>query len=246
MTEKAYKLLAIQEGISNSKAKQMIDSGLVSINKRKVTLAREEVAGTTRFNVKEVAKAKKIFEDSEIFVVDKPAFVDSYEVAKSYPKYILLNRLDKETSGVMLFAKTEEFQAKAIEEFRNKRVYKEYIAIVEGKVIEPLTIDAPISTQKGQSARSKIDKKNGKSATTKVIPFATEGNKSKIKVVIDEGRTHQIRVHLKYVSLPIVGDEIYGVTLPNIHRVLLHSYKTELLGYNFQSNPPRDFNNFGL
>ena len=64
------------------------------------------------FSVKELAKTKVIFEDDDILVVDKPAFITADEVAKTFKDAILLNRLDKETSGVMMFAKNEEFQKK--------------------------------------------------------------------------------------------------------------------------------------
>ena len=62
-----------------------------------------------------------------------------------------------------------------------------------------------------------------KSAKTTVYPLLVEGNKSKIKLVIESGRTHQIRVHLNFVGLPIIGDAIYGRTASNVNRVLLHS-----------------------
>lgn len=129
--DKAYKLLAIQEKISNAKAKDLIDRGLVKVGDKKVMIARGEIKVDTKFSVKELAKTKVIFEDDDILVVDKPAFITADEVAKTFKDAILLNRLDKETSGVMMFAKNEEFQKKAIKEFAQNRVYKEYVAIVE-------------------------------------------------------------------------------------------------------------------
>ena len=133
--DKAYKLLAQQERISNSKAKELIDRGVVKVGDQKVLIARGEIRSDTKFSVKEIAKIKVIYEDKNILVVDKPAFLTADDVAKRYEKAILLNRLDKETSGVMMFAKNEDFQKKAITEFAQNRVYKEYVAIVEGKVV---------------------------------------------------------------------------------------------------------------
>jgi len=239
--DKAYKLLAQQEKISNSKAKDLIDRGLVKVGDKKVLIARGELKADTKFSVKELAKTKIIFEDENILVVDKPAFITADEVAKTFKNAILLNRLDKETSGVMMFAKNEEFQKKAIKEFAQNRVYKEYVAIVEGKVIEELIIDKPILTKKDKGvAKSKIDK-YGKSAKTTIYPMFVEGNKSKIKVVIESGRTHQIRVHLSSVGLPIIGDMVYGKVVSNINRMLLHSKITKIFDYTFQAQEPNEF-----
>ena len=136
--DKAYKVLAQQENISNSKAKELIDRGVVKVGDKKVLIARGEIRNDTKFSIKEIAKIKVIFEDKDILVVDKPAFLTADDVAKKYEGAILLNRLDKETSGVMMFAKNEDFQKKAIKEFQANKVYKEYVAIVEGKVVEEI------------------------------------------------------------------------------------------------------------
>lgn len=240
--DKAYKLLAEQENISNSKAKELIDRGVVKVGDKKVLIARGEIRNDTKFSVKEIAKIKVIFENKEILVVDKPAFLTADDVAKKFSGAILLNRLDKETSGVMMFAKTEEFQKKAITEFAQNRVYKEYVAIVDGKVVEEIVIDKPILTTKDRgSAKSKIDIKRGKPAKSTVYPVLVEGHKSKIKIVIESGRTHQIRVHLNSVGLPIIGDAIYGRTASNINRVLLHSKITRIFDYEFISPEPKEF-----
>jgi 23S rRNA pseudouridine1911/1915/1917 synthase len=240
--DKAYKVLAKQEGISNSKAKELIDKGLVRAMGKKVMIARGEIPTDTKFTVKEIDQIKMIFQDDDILALDKPAFMTSDEVARKYPKYLMLNRLDKETSGVMLFAKNEEFQKKAIAEFKANRVYKEYVAIVDGKVIDEIEIDKPILTTRDRGqAKSKVDVKKGKPAKSTVYPMFVEGNKSKVKVVIDTGRTHQIRVHLNYAGLPIIGDAIYGKPASNINRVLLHSKKTQIFHYTFEAREPREF-----
>ena len=240
--DKAYKVLAKQEGISNSKAKELIDKGLVRAQGKKVMIARGEIPIDTKFSVKEIASIKMIFQDDDILAIDKPCFMTSDEVARKYPNYIMLNRLDKETSGVMLFAKNEEFQKKAINEFRANRVYKEYVAIVDGKVIDEIEIDKPILTTRDRGqAKSKVDTKKGKPAKSTVYPMFVEGNKSKIKIVIDTGRTHQIRVHLNYAGLPIIGDAIYGKPASNINRVLLHSKRTKIFDYDFESKEPKEF-----
>jgi 23S rRNA pseudouridine1911/1915/1917 synthase len=244
--EKAYKLLALQEDISNGKAKELIDKGVVTVMGKKLQLARGEMKEDTTFKVKDIANARVIFEDDDILAVDKPAFLNAQEVEKKFPQAILLNRLDKETSGVMLLAKNEEFRQKAINEFRNNNVYKEYVAIVDGKVIEEKIIDMPISTIKGKTARSRIDEQHGKPAKTTVYPNMVEGKKSKIKIIIENGRTHQIRVHLQYAGMPIIGDLQYGKSSNQVTRVMLHSKVTRILGYEFQSKEPKEFYYFGF
>ena len=244
--DKAYKLLALQEGISNNKAKELIDKGMVSAKGKKIQIARGELPADTKFSVKKIDKIHVIFEDSDILAVDKPAFMNAEDVCKRFKDAILLNRLDRETSGVMLFAKNEEFQKRAIDEFKNNRVYKEYVAIVEGKVIDEVVIDKPISTTKGNKAKSRIDMRNGKPALTTVMPMYIEGNKSKVKVVIETGRTHQIRVHLNSEGLPIIGDVLYGKPAANVNRMLLHSKVTKIFDYEFVAKEPKEFKVYGF
>jgi 23S rRNA pseudouridine1911/1915/1917 synthase len=128
----------------------------------------------------------------------------------------------------------------------DKKVYKEYVAVVEGKVIEDFEVDMPILTIKGKTAKSKIDLIKGKEAKTIVTPYMVEGNKSKIKIVIEDGRTHQIRVHLQYAGFPIIGDLQYGKPSNQVHRVMLHSKVTRILGYEFQAKEPKEFYHFGF
>ena len=246
MKDKAYKLLAFQESISNKKAKELIDKGVVTVNGKKLLIARGEIHKDTIFKVKHIANARVIFEDDDILAVDKPAFLNAQEVEERFPQAVLLNRLDKETSGVMLLAKNEQFRQKAIKEFKNHKVYKEYVAVVDGKIVEEVVIDMPISTIKGKTARSRIDEKHGKPAKTTVYPFMVEGKKSKVKIIIENGRTHQIRVHLQYAGIPIIGDLQYGKSSNQVQRVMLHSKVTRILGYEFQAKEPKEFYHFGF
>jgi len=237
--DKAYKLLAIQEGISNSKAKSLIDRGVVYSAGRQIKVARANMDAKTRFRVDKIENAKIIFQDDNILVVDKPAFKRSDEIEKEFG-YPLLHRLDQQTSGVLVMCKDEEFRLSAIEEFKSDRVYKEYVAWVEGVIIENIVIDTPIHTQKGHKATSKVSKK-GKSATTEVFVDEVVGKRSKVRVVIHEGRTHQIRVHMKSIGHPVVGDEQYGAK--SYRRIMLHAKKFELFDYKFESQEPKIFAN---
>lgn len=240
-TEKAYKLLAIQEGISNSKAKSLIDRGLVKVGNRKVLVARGELDAKVSFRVEKLADIEIIFENDEMIVINKPAFASSEEIEKAFDGAVLLHRLDKETSGVMILTKDEDFRLKAIGEFKRDKVYKEYVAWVEGIVIEDMDIDKPILTVKGKTAKSKIDK-YGKPARTEVYPLMATRKRSKVKLVIHQGRTHQIRCHLRSVGHSIVGDTLYGGYESD--RVMLHSKKIEILGKKFEVKEPGIFKKF--
>ncbi len=241
-TEKAYKLLAMQEGISNNSAKSMIDRGLVYVGNKKVMIARGEIDEKTNFKVHKVEKLKPIFENDDIVVVDKPAHVNSDEVERQMKPARLLHRLDRETSGVLMLVKNEEFRQKAIKEFAQDKVYKEYIAWVEGIISEPIEVDKPILTQKkNNKAYSNVSSK-GKPARSEFFPDIVSANKTKVKCIIHNGRTHQIRVHLRYIDHPIVGDEQYGGR--RAKRVMLHAHKVRLLGMEFVSPEPKTFTTF--
>ena len=237
--EKAYKLLAEQEGISNKKAKELIDRGLVYVGDQKVRIARAEMPEETRFRIEEPADVRILYQDEQVVAVDKPAFIDSYEIEEAIEGAQLLHRLDRETSGVLLLARDEAFAKKAIEAFRQRKVHKEYVAWVEGVVVEPLEIDLPIHTIKKGKAISRIDKKRGKPALTRVWPDEVQGKKSKVRIEIETGRTHQIRVHLAHAGHPIVGDELYG-SPTRAKRPLLHAKKITLLGRSYEAPEPKD------
>ncbi|PAF41599.1 RluA family pseudouridine synthase [Helicobacter sp. 11S03491-1] len=239
--EKAYKLLSLQEKISNKKAKTLIDKGLVSLKGKKIMLGRMELPKDSIFQISQVQKPKVIFEDKNILAVDKPPFIESYELAQMFKDRVLLHRLDKDTSGVILFVKDRSpFHLQAKNAFKNQEVYKEYLALVEGIVSQECEINKPILTIKTTHAKSKISKA-GLQAQTYIKPLRIIGKKTLLEVVIKTGRTHQIRVHLKSIFHPIVGDNFYGGM--DAKRLMLHAHKISLLGYEFVSQEPMEFQN---
>lgn len=239
MNNKAYKILSIQEGISHKKAKELIDRGLVSFKGKKVLLARSDFPLDTIFEIQKIKKPQVIFEDENILALNKPAFVESYELASYFKDWVLLHRLDQETSGVILLVKEDSiFHKKAKQEFREQKVYKEYFALVSGFISEEIKIDKPILTTKTSYARSKISK-SGLPALTQVEPVKIIGKKTLIKAIIKTGRTHQIRVHLKSIGHSIVGDKIYGGV--DASRMMLHSSRIRLLNYDFSAPFPKEF-----
>ena len=235
--EKAYKLLAIQEKISNSQAKKLIDNGLVFLHGKKLLVARALVKKNSRFRVVDISKIQKLFEDDNIIAIDKPSGFVSEELEKKFNAK-LLHRLDKETSGAIILCKNEDFRLKAIQEFKKENVYKEYIAVVSGIFPEITKIDFPIKTLKGKKAKSIISK-DGKKALTIIEPLEVLGKKTKIKAIITTGRTHQIRVHLLKLGYPIIGDSLYGGK--EFWRLMLHSFKINIFNYQIQAPLPDVF-----
>ncbi|KGI57386.1 pseudouridine synthase family protein [Campylobacter sp. MIT 97-5078] len=241
MQEKAYKLLAIQEKISNNYAKELIDSGLVFVGNKKLSIARELLPLKSKFKIMHVAKAKIIFEDDKIIALNKPFALVSENLEKEY-KAKLLNRLDKETSGVILLCKDEDFRQKAIQEYKKQRVKKEYIAILEGILAQELEVNEPILTLKNkQGALSKISK-DGLSAISIFTPLMVSAKKTLARVQILTGRTHQIRLHATFIKHGVVGDEKYAHS--KAARMYLHSYKIGIFDYEFKADLDKSFQAF--
>jgi 23S rRNA-/tRNA-specific pseudouridylate synthase len=240
--DKAYKLLALQESISNRAAKELIDRGVVYAAGKKILLARADMKASTVFKIEKLKKPQIIFEDDKIAAVDKPPFLTSEEVAESF-KLTLLHRIDKETSGVLLLSKDDEFTKKVISAFKAHNVKKTYLAVVGGKFAQSVIVDTPLQIMKTKSGAYVKPSKDGQSAVSIVTPKFIMGKSSMVEISIQTGRTHQIRAHLKSIGFPVVGDEKYGGR--SASRIMLHAWKISLLGYNFESPPTDDFAKFG-
>ncbi len=237
--EKAYKLLSIKEGISHGRAKALIDQGLVSCNGKKLTLARTLLPLSATFSVQEIAPVQILYEKGDILAVNKPAFMESYALEVRFEGYELAHRLDKETSGVLLLGRRgSAFIKEAHAAFKQKKARKVYYALVSGMVADEMTIDAPLLTRKGQSAKTKVHK-DGLSAITHIKPKSIVGKKTLLEVRIETGRTHQIRAHLAHIGCPILGDALYGKA--DARRLMLHAYSLEILGHAFSAPLPREF-----
>ncbi len=238
-TDKAYKVLARQQGISNKKAKELIDRGLVFVEDKQVKIARAQIGTETLFRIEYPEEVEILYEDQDIIAINKPAQVDSYDIQAALAGAELLHRLDRDTSGVLLLGKNRAFIDRAIEAFKARRVQKHYVAWVEGVVYERVEIDEPILTIKKGKAFSMVDPLRGKRAHTVVKPEEIQGKKSKVHIEITTGRTHQIRVHLAHIGHPIVGDEQYGSRTQS-KRILLHSAQMKIFDYHFEAKEPKD------
>lgn len=140
----------------------------------------------------------------------------------------IVHRLDKDTSGVIVAAKTSHAQQKLIEMFSGRRVYKEYLAICIGSPGAG-DVDAPIGRHPVHRKMMAVVEEGGRPALTHFKTLSADGKLSLVSIVIATGRTHQIRVHMKHKGTPVLGDPIYGNPSFNakmgIERQMLHAYR---------------------
>ena len=188
-----------------------------------------------------------IYEDSDIIVVNKPKGMVVHP-ANGNPDGTLVNaimaickdslsgiggeirpgivhRIDKDTSGLLIVAKNDNAHVKMSEQIKNHEVKKTYIALVRGVFKEnEATIDMPIGRSTSDRKKMAVNK-NGKNAITHIKVLKRFDKYTLLKVNIETGRTHQIRVHMSYLGHPLLGDDLYGGKLNLIARHALHAYK---------------------
>lgn len=165
----------------------------------------------------------------------------------------IVHRLDKDTSGVMVVAKTAWMHAQLVHLFSSRQIHKEYLAIAWGNPGNIL-VNAPIGRHLVHRKKMCISEENGKEAVTEINTLFADSYASVVKAVPKTGRTHQIRVHLQHKGTPILGDALYGHKQANerwgIDRQLLHAHKIGFIHPNskktleFTAPIPEDINHW--
>lgn len=224
---------------SQKKIKQAIDLGACHINGKQERYSSYKVylGETITFNIEMAASLTKkqaaeiLFEDEDILVCNKPAGVECVEkdIQALFPaeKVLLVHRLDRETSGALMLAKNKEMQAKLESLFFKRLVIKLYIALVHGVLSKGEHL---IQTWHGKvdykhNLYGSVSATKGKEAITTIEVSKTYSKYSLVKCFPKTGRTHQIRVHLKEMGHPIIGDHLYGKKYAKLQggRLLLHA-----------------------
>lgn len=179
-----------------------------------------------------------LHEDHEILVVNKPAGLLSVpgkgpeladcliaRLEAAYPQVLLVHRLDRDTSGVMIFGLTPHAQRHLGLQFEKRQTKKTYVARVAGK-LEPKTgtVDLPLIVDWPNRPLQKVDHETGKPAVTDWRVMKTSDTESRVKLYPQTGRSHQLRVHMLALGHPILGDPLYAPeTADQYNRMMLHA-----------------------
>jgi len=204
-----------------------------------------------------IAHPPVIYEDEHVIVLNKPAGLLSMAKGEYCPEPtledygLLVHRLDRDTSGIVILAKDPETQKMLRKQFQNRKTHKTYYAITDGhpKLDEAL-IDLPIARNLKHPTTFIVDQ-NGKSSQTYYKVIQESGNHSLLELKPTTGRTHQLRVHLKYLGTPIAGDRVYNPE-SKAPRLMLHAGSLEITitGKNgnerkiFQAELPTEFTKY--
>jgi 23S rRNA pseudouridine1911/1915/1917 synthase len=264
---------------SRSRLKRWIDDGQVTVDGERVeprhrlgggealVVRESESSGDAPHAAEDIALAI-VHEDAAIIVVDKPPGLVVHpgngnrdgtllnallhhapELARN-PRAGIVHRLDKDTSGLLVIARTPEAQTALVRALAARTVKREYLAIARGDVARSVTVDAPIGRHPVQRTTMAVVA-SGKAARTHVEPIERYRVATLVRCTLDTGRTHQIRVHLAAIKHPLVGDPTYGSgrvpAIPPFSRQALHAWRLGLVhpvsgkAMSFEAPMPADF-----
>lgn len=238
---------------SRSTWQKYIQSGYVSVNGAVVTVSRQEVSPADNIGTAipadtdyATSELPILYMDDDVIVVNKPAGVlthskgalsDEFTVAEFFRRYTtvhldtdrpgIVHRLDRDTSGVIIGARTPEAYSLLTKQFADRKAKKTYLAITDGAPKQPKArIEIPIARNPSSPSTFRADSK-GKPATTDYEVLAANEHHSLIQLRPRTGRTHQLRVHMAYIGTPITGDRIYGKVRQG-DRLFLHAQQLEI------------------
>lgn len=213
-----------------------------------------------------------IYEDDDVAIVNKPRGMVVHPAPGNYNKTLvnallyklsnlssingvirpgIVHRIDKDTTGLLMVAKTNLAHLSLSEQLKDHSITRRYQALVEGNINEDKgTINAPVGRNPKDRKKMCVTEEHSKEAVTHFRVLKRYGAFTLIEAQLETGRTHQIRVHMKYINHPVVGDPLYGIKNQkfNLEGQLLHA---KIIGFKhprkneyleFDSNLPEDFN----
>jgi tRNA pseudouridine32 synthase/23S rRNA pseudouridine746 synthase len=204
-------------------------------------------------------RPRELHEDHEVLVVDKPTGLLSVpgkgahlsdcllsRVQAAFPTALLVHRLDRDTSGVMIFALSQHAQRHLGLQFEKRQVKKTYVARVWGEVTpKEGLIDLPLIVDWPNRPKQMVDHENGKQAVTEWRVVRKNRDETRVRLMPKTGRSHQLRVHMKEIGHPILGDPFYSDgPARDFPRLMLHSETLQFrhpdggVGTRVSSKPP--------
>lgn len=222
---------------SRSRIQDWIKSGFITLNDKTVKPREKVYLGdrlqldipetTKTFDNPEPVEFEVLFEDEHLFVINKPAGLVVHPAAghqagtlvngllyrepalEQLPRAGIVHRLDKDTTGVMVVARSLQAHNTLVEALQLREIKREYIAIARGVITAGRSIDEPIARHPVDRKRMSIQE-HGKPAVTHFSVAERFRTHTLIDVQLETGRTHQIRVHLAHIRYPLLGDQVYG------------------------------------
>lgn len=189
-----------------------------------------------------------IYEDEDILLINKPADMPVHPSINNYDNTLAngiahyykmqgetfvfrcINRLDRDTTGLLIIAKNALSASILSNQMKRREIHRTYLAVVSGNPKKDTdTITAPIARKENSAIERCIDFQNGEQAVTHYQVITSREDYSLLKLSLETGRTHQIRVHMKYIGNPLLGDYLYNPDFSKIQRVALHSYRLNFI-----------------
>lgn len=242
---------------SRAEAQRLIEEGRVLANGVRVMKRYKLSLGDTiRIEPHESAPAatlepedvphEVVYEDDSVLIVDKPAGIVTHP-SKGHDRGTLVHgllarqvaggddplrpgivhRLDRDTSGLLVVARTPRAHRKLQQMLREREVERRYVALVHGAMPPALTVDRPLGRDTRNRTRMRVVSDGGREAITHLRSMSVVDRFTYIEARLETGRTHQIRVHLESAGHPVVGDQIYGRRQPDLglKRQFLHAWR---------------------
>ncbi len=248
---------------SRSRLQAWIKAGLVTLN-NETTTAKTKIWGGEQVSINPPENAQEnafkpenipldiIYEDDTILVINKPAGIVVHPAAGNWsgtllnallhylpqlsdvPRAGIVHRLDKDTSGLLVVAKTLEAQTSLVRQLQARTVKREYRAIVWGIMWRHGTVNQPIGRHSHARTKMAISR-TGKPAVTHYEVLERFGTNTYVRCQLETGRTHQIRVHMQHLKAPIVGDSVYGIGNIIPHKQMTQTLRDAITDFNRQA-----------
>ena len=252
-------MVEIYKSYNRSTLQKFIKAGFVKVDGEVVLKPNQKFPDGVKIELKVPddlkyadVKPEILYEDENVIVVNKPAGLLSEAKGVYCPERtladfgLICHRLDRDTSGVMILAKSEAVQKFLKRQFQDRKVHKTYYAVVEGELKHPeAKIELPLIRDLKRPTTFRVDP-NGKPAETFYKVVKSDGEHSLVELKPVTGRTHQLRVHMKFLGHPILGDRVYDGE--KAERLFLHAKELEITlpggkRVTFTAELPQEFTN---